>query len=101
MLFSQQYGIDTSKGVDWFDSILDYDTKLFIDPYLVEKKKHKSFINSYGIIISFFDQVFEIAATSTKNKASLKYKILTKLNSFPEVKELCLGYASDSTKGSG
>jgi hypothetical protein len=101
MLFSKVYQIDISKGVDWFDPILDYDTKLFIDPFLVEKSNHASFRNSHETIRNYFNNIFELAATTSRDKQSLKYKMLVRLNTYPEVKELCLGYASDSTKGSG
>ena len=101
MLFSEQYKIDTSRGVDWFDPILDYDTKLFIDPFLVEKRHHTYFRNSTKNLVNFFNYVFELAATTSRNVQSLKYKSLIRINTFPEVKELCLGYAAGSTKGSG
>lgn len=35
MLFSELYSVIKSQDEIWFDPILDVDTKLFIDPFLL------------------------------------------------------------------
>jgi hypothetical protein len=101
MRFSKYFNITKSENDDWFDPILDYDTKLFIDPFLIFKRKHKLFKKSHSRIIEHFTNVFNFAAQSPRSKSSSSYKRLINLNKYPEVHELCLGYSGDSTKGAG
>ncbi len=35
MRFSQVYGIRRKASDDWFDTIVDADTELFVDPFLI------------------------------------------------------------------
>jgi hypothetical protein len=101
MLFSELYQIKRETKDDWFDPILDIDTKLFIDPFLLFKHTNKHFINSHNKIIKFFNEAFMLAARSKGIKTSLFYKKLLGMLTFPEVDELCLGYTNKSTKGLG
>jgi hypothetical protein len=39
MLFSDAYGIQRTAEDDWFDPLLNLDTKLFIDPFLLYAMK--------------------------------------------------------------
>src|SRR5258705_10385711 len=99
MLFSEHFEVSIAKP-EWFDPILDHDTRLFIDPFLILKVKHSSFKNSHNKIVEFFENVFIQAAKSSRSVASMSHQRLLYLNVFPEVEELCLGYAQ-STKGAG
>jgi hypothetical protein len=101
MLFSEHFVVVKTAGDDWFDTILDYDTRLFLDPFLILKAKHPLFRKSHDKIIDFFSHVFTDSATASRNTSSMSYQRLLYLNVFPEVRELCLGYANKSTKGSG
>lgn len=101
MLFTELFGITKDDSDNWFDPILDLDTKLFIDPFLLFDYKSEHFTNSHEKIIEFFNIAFELAAKSSGDKNSLSYKKLLSVLSFPEVDELCLGYTSESTRGLG
>lgn len=101
MLFSELYGISPKETDTWFDPILDFDTKLFIDPFLLFDDKAEQFADAHGKIIDFFNIAFELAAKSLGQKNTLSYKKLLSILSFPEVDEICLGYTSESTKGLG
>ncbi|CAM3951402.1 hypothetical protein [Alkalicoccus chagannorensis] len=101
MLFSEIHQIKRCSEDDWFDPILDLDTKLFIDPFLLFNKKNKIFSNSHKKIINFFDEAFILAAKSEGNPSNLSYKKLLVMLTFPEVDEICLGYTNKSTKGLG
>ena len=100
MLFSDYFEITKGKGDDWFDPMLDVDTKLFIDPLLVTDAPHINFRNIGGKISKFFDIAFQLAAESEAKRSDTKYIQLCSMMKFPEVQELCLGY-SRSTKGAG
>lgn len=101
MLFSQHFRIEKGAEEEWFDPILDHDTKLFIDPFLIFSTKHPQFQGTHKKIIDFFNRAFELAATSRGVRYSTHYRKLLDLLVFPEVSELCLGYTSTGTSGAG
>lgn len=101
MIFSTEFKITKTKADDWFDPILSNDTKLFIDPFLVFDSEHSEFKNTHQKTIDFFNLAFSIASKSKPNKSDLRYRQLLSMMTFPEVEEICLGYASRGTGGSG
>jgi len=101
MLFSEEYKVSVTELEQWFDPILERDVKLFIDPFLVYQTKSPSFSGSYKKITYFFNTVFEKAAEAEESEKDIRYKSLLRMTLFPEVKEICLGYASNNTSGSG
>jgi hypothetical protein len=101
MIFSDEFKIKKTKLDDWFDPILTNDTKLFIDPFLIFDRSHKFFINSHEKVIDFFNSAFEEAAKSQPLVTDVRYRVLLKMMILPEVQEICLGYASRGTEGSG
>jgi hypothetical protein len=100
MLFSEVFSVTRSNGDDWFDAILDVDTRLFIDPFLIYNTRNALFANAHAKLIEFFSKAFELAAESEETRENIKYRTLCKMMVFPEVKEICLGYAS-TTDGAG
>ena len=101
MIFSDDFKIKKTKFDDWFDPILTNDTKLFIDPFLIFEKNHKYFVNGHDKVIDFFNSGFELAAKSQPIQEDIRYRLLLKMMILPEVKEICLGYASRGTEGAG
>ena len=101
MLFSEIYDISDPIAEEWFDPLLDHDTELFIDPFLVFKLKHPLFKHAHDKLIKFFNEAFRVAAESRGNIKHTAYKKLINMLIFPEVSELCLGYTERSTAGSG
>ncbi|CAI8834452.1 Restriction endonuclease [Brevibacillus sp. IT-7CA2] len=101
MLFSEVFSIKKQSDDDWFDPILTVDTQLFIDPFLLFQQQKGFFAGSHSKIVNFFQKAFELAAKSGGNSKSVSYKKLLSILSFPEAKELCLGYAGGDTDGSG
>ena len=101
MIFSTEFKIERKKKDDWFDPILSTDTKLFIDPFLIFDSNHDFFINTHQKTIEFFNLAFNIASISKPNKSDIRYRQLLSMMKFPEVEEVCLGYASRGTGGSG
>lgn len=101
MIFSKDFRIIIDKEDDWFDPILTTDTKLFIDPFLIYENNHDFFLNAHEKSIAFFNKAFELAAQSMSNPSDIRYRLLLNMMNFPEVEEICLGYASKGTGGSG
>ena len=54
MLFSQFFKLSNISSEDWFDPILELDTKLFIDPFLIYDNERDEFLGSHKEIIDFF-----------------------------------------------
>lgn len=101
MLFSQFYDVPTETPPEWFDPIMDHDTKLFIDPFLIFKSDFGVFKGAHNELIEFFNLAYTLAAETRGKTNNLAYKKLLAMLKFPEPKEFCLGYTSKSTAGSG
>jgi hypothetical protein len=101
MLFSDCYKITTNGSEDWFDPILDDDTLLFVDPFLIYMDNQGLFQGGYQKVMDFFAEAFEIAAIIPYNSNSPRFKILVDRLVFPEPKEACLGYSIGSVDGAG
>lgn len=101
MLFSHHFGIERADDEIWFDPILDSDTDLFIDPFLIFRQPVAPFETAHDGIIRFFNRAFELAALIGGRRAGPRYERLLRVLSFPEPKELCLGYTESGTSGSG
>ena len=101
MLFSHHFGIERANGEIWFDPILDSDTDLFIDPFLIFKQPIAPFETAHDEIIRFFNRAFDLAARTGGRRASPLYERLLRVLSFPEPREICLGYTESGTSGSG
>lgn len=101
MIFSSEFQIKKQVDDDWFDPILSTDTKLFVDPFLVFDSDHPFFQDTHEKTIEFFNKAFDIASKSKPNRTDIRYRQLLMMMSFPEVEEICLGYASRGTSGAG
>lgn len=101
MNFSTEYKINIGIDDDWFDPILDRDTKLFIDPFLIFKSNNTFFTDSHKQIVNFFNDAFITAASSNRSLQDTRYRNLLAKMLFPEPEELCLGYSSHSVNGAG
>jgi hypothetical protein len=82
------------------NAILDVDTKLFIDPHLIETCKIEEFKSSYAKILKHFQNILLLLSKSTSENDVFWRNASQKLE-FREPKWLCIGYAKSSTSGSG
>jgi hypothetical protein len=101
VLFSGHFQIKRIKSDDWFDPILDDDTKAFVDPFLIFKEQLGVWADAHSRIIDHFNLCFRLIAEGHLNPDSVKYQKAVDLLAFPEPKELCLGYTRRGTDGAG
>jgi hypothetical protein len=101
MLFSDAFNIQRTGQDDWFDPLLNLDTKLFIDPFLLYDNEAGDFVGSHADVILFFNYVLGLIARSNGSHASAAWTQAQTLLRLPEVEELCLGYTALGTRGAG
>ena len=101
MHFSEHFRVTRTTEDDWFDPILDTDTPVFVDPFLLFRRGVGNFAAGHECLIAFFRTVFGVAAQSGGKPTSPAFRKLHNLLLFPEVDELCLGYVAGGVKGSG
>ncbi len=101
MLASKHFNISRRRQDDWFDTILDDDTKLFVDPFLVFQDSTSPWKDAHDNIIRHFDIAFQLIAEGNRNPNSLQYRKALHLLVFTEPRELCLGYTDRGTAGLG
>jgi len=100
MLFSDYYKIDKWWEKEWFNPILDWDTKLFIDPLLLFHTNIPEFIDSKEKIKKFFQYAFEKVA-EIKGKGIERLEEINPILSFKEPREILLGYTLEGSSGRG
>lgn len=64
MLFSDAFGLQHTEQDDWFDPLLNLDTKLFIDPFLLYNDERGEFVSSHAEVIRFFNHVLGLIVRS-------------------------------------
>ncbi|WP_146778794.1 hypothetical protein [Actinomadura craniellae] len=101
MLFSEKFNIIKTVNDDWFDPILDNDTPLFVDPFLIFKEEGDRWRGAHDELIGHFDKCFHLIAEGNCNPRSVPYKKALALLTFPEPREFCLGYTESGTEGAG
>jgi hypothetical protein len=101
MKFSEVFKIEKAKSQDWFDPILTLDTFLFIDPFLLYDLGTDEFKGTHDDVVTLFNHVFLLIAQTGGNSRHPLWRKAKNLLLFPEVEELCLGYADSGTRGSG
>jgi hypothetical protein len=101
VLASEHFGISRDTEDDWFDTILDVDTPLFVDPFLIFKETAGFWADSHARLIAHFNQAFLLIAQGNRDPKALPYRKAVRILEFREPRELCLGYTEQGTRGSG
>jgi hypothetical protein len=101
MLVSTHFQIKKKDDDDWFDAILDVDTKLFVDPFMVFQEKAGFWADSHDDLVKHFDRAFLLIAQGNRDPTTLAYQKALGILEFPEPRELCLGYTAQGTQGAG
>ena len=101
MQFSEKYSIYRTSVDDWYDTFLPFDTKLYVDPFLIWNEKTGFWASAHDHLIDFFGMTFALIQKSAGNESSVYWKQASALLKFPEPPEFCLGVAEGSPLGSG
>lgn len=102
MLFSRFFSIEEQPKDDWFDPILNSDTALFVDPFLIFKEAAESpWSRAHRDLVAHFDRCFQLLAQGNCDYSSLAVRKALSLLTFHEPVEFCLGYTSQGTAGQG
>lgn len=101
MLFSENFNITKTDDDDWLDIILDVDTKLWVDPFMIYQEEEGFWADSHDTIIQHFETCFDLITSGRMISSSLPYQKAIRLLTFKEPREFCLGYTELGTAGSG
>ena len=71
MKFSDEFRLALAHDDDWFDPVLAIDTHLFIGPFLLDANEKGYSVGSHHEVISFFNSVYQMIASSEGNNSSL------------------------------
>lgn len=91
---------DTFDATGAFDPILDVDSKLFIDPALLEKTQCKEFLYARNEMEHYFSGIIALLKHS-QVKGDRFWKRADKELCFTEIRGTCLGYSEKSIDGNG
>ncbi len=83
-----------------FDSVLDVDARLFVDPFLLPHSSTPEFQDGRKKVLKYFEDILTLIAESNSPNDRTLVAAKRKLN-FPEVKGFSLGYGKPGSHGSG
>lgn len=102
MYFTEVFGLEACAAeVDWFDPLMEVDTGLFVDPFLIYREADGHWAGAADEIARHFERAFQILAGHHDNRRSLQYRKTVELMLFPEPREFGLGVTTNGTAGSG
>ena len=99
---SSLLGIDSSHLTDRdaFDPVLDFDTRLFIDPHLLKHCKVPELVEGYRDFEEHFRRLGKLLAAA-QSSGDRFWREADSMMQWREVKGLCIGYSKSGTSGSG
>lgn len=102
ILFSDHFKIDKKqlKQLGIFNPILNFDTKLFVDPTLLKDNSNEIIKDAAQTFRKFFADLLDLLQASEFENDKCWREAKRRVN-FPEYKSTCIGYGSDSIDGSG
>jgi len=100
--FSDYFNIDktTLNKLGVFDLILNFDTKVFVEPLLLKNSASEIIKNSHQTYKAFFVGLLLLLKKSTQTGDKC-WRAAQKLVNFPEYQSTCIGYSSGNTEGRG
>ncbi|MEV5574442.1 hypothetical protein AB0L06_30780 [Spirillospora sp. NPDC052269] len=101
MYFSEAFNIENPEDFDWFDALLERDTLLFVDPFLIFSDEDPRWNQAHDSMMDYFHNAFELLARSGLKQSHQYYRRTLSLMEFPEPREFRLGYVEASSNGSG
>ncbi len=97
---TQVFNINAKESeLDFFDTNLNYDSRLFIDPFLIKTSEIEEERKLYERFTVYFQTALDksITASNSYRESHNLYEFFY----FKEPKEICLGYTEKSNDGSG
>ncbi len=101
MRFAKKFGVTREVDDDWFDLIVEADTPLYIDPFLVFEDLDPLWAGAHDELIEFFDLVRGFINKAEGNRRSPYWGKAVRLLMFPEPKEFALGLSMGHPEGRG
>lgn len=100
VLFSSEFDVscDRIKELGVLDVILDIDTRVFIDPALIEICEEPEFLNARAKIEKYFSNIITLIKCSDYEE-DMYWKKADRLLKFTEIKGTCIGYSEEGTDG--
>ena len=100
--FSEHFGVNkaTLSDLGVFDPILNYDTKVFVEPLLLKTSAAKIIQQSYKAYKELFAALLLLLKNS-KDSGDKCWRAAQKMVHFPEYQYTCIGYSSGNTEGRG
>ena len=98
--FSEQFNMDAEvlENYGVFDVILDVDTRVFVDPALLEICNIEEFSNAKEKVTKFFSNIITLLSHSRRIGDQF-WKRADRLLTFKEVSWTCFGYSKGGTSG--
>ena len=91
---------DDLKKEGVFNGFIDFDSKFYVDPHLLEITKVPELENSYGNFKNHFAQIVHILENA-KSTDDIFFRTAHKKLIFPESQFVSLGYSTEGNSGSG
>ena len=100
--FSDYFNVDKTilNELEVFDLILNFDTKVFVEPLLLKNSASEIIKNSHQTYKAFFIGLLLLLKKSTQSGDKC-WRIAQKMVNFPEYQSTCIGYSSGNTEGRG
>lgn len=100
--FSDYFNIDKAmlNKLGVFDPILNFDTKVFVEPLLLKNSANEIIRGSYQAYKEFFAALLLLLKKSTQ-VGDKCWRAAKKMVCFPEYQYTCIGYSSGNTEGRG
>lgn len=102
ILFSRQFGVSPTSldAAGFIDPILNADTRLFIDPLLLEASRNaKIKAEAFTLLKSRFEEIIRLVTVS-KSDGDIAWRSAMRRLDLSEAPETCLGYGGASIGGS-
>jgi hypothetical protein len=101
MYFAESFSITSAEDDDWFDRLLEVDTQLFVDPFLIFAETEGFWADGADLLAAHFQRGFEQLAGHQDSPESLQYQKTIDYMLFPEPSEFGLGFVSRGDRGAG
>ncbi len=100
--FTDTFGIDSRafEATGAFDPVIGIDSRLFIDPALLEQCRAPEFTDARDRVEKYFGVIIELLSRS-RAKGDANWKRADRLLTFSEIRGTCLGYCAEGNTGAG